>query len=77
MCNKGCGVNLGIGQHLLGTMKEWMILNCYTCSKCKAEMCKECAVEQWTLLGPFDAGAEGCKKMKKEGKQENRKEVCC
>jgi hypothetical protein len=26
MCNKGCGVDLGIGQHLLGTTKEWMIL---------------------------------------------------
>jgi hypothetical protein len=38
-CNKGCGVDLGIGQHLLGTTKEWMILKCYTCSKCSAKTC--------------------------------------
>ena len=43
VCNKGCGVDLGIRQHLLGTTKEWMILKCYTCSKCKTG--KRCAVE--------------------------------
>ena len=32
LCNKGCGVDLGIGQHLLGTTKEWMILRKFTCS---------------------------------------------
>jgi hypothetical protein len=42
MCNKGCGVDLGIGQHLLGTTKEWMILKCYTCSGC---IDSRCAVE--------------------------------
>ncbi len=48
MCNKGCGVDLGIGPHLLGTAKEWMILKTYTCDKCSAETCvakKKCAVE--------------------------------
>ena len=37
MCNKGCGVDLRIGQHLLGTTKEWMILNRVTCNKCRSE----------------------------------------
>jgi hypothetical protein len=47
MCNKGCGVDLGIGPFLLGTTKEWMILSKFTCSKCTAETCvrKKCAVE--------------------------------
>ena len=47
LCNKGCGVDLGIGQHLLGTTKEWMILRKFTCSKCTAETCegRRCAVE--------------------------------
>ena len=31
VCHKGCGVDLGIGEHLLGTTKEWMILGCYFC----------------------------------------------
>ena len=42
MCNRGCGVDLGIGQHLLGTTKEWMILSKFTCSKCTE---RSCAVE--------------------------------
>ena len=47
LCNKGCGVDLGIGEHLLGTTKEWMILGCYLCKKCKLETCErmKCAVE--------------------------------
>jgi hypothetical protein len=47
MCSRGCGVDLGIGQHLLGTAKEWMILSKFTCYKCTAETCeaKKCAVE--------------------------------
>ena len=47
MCNKGCGVDLGIGEHLLGTTKEWMILGCFTYNKCIAETCegKRCIVE--------------------------------
>ena len=39
MCNRGCGVDLGIGQHLLGTMKEWMILRTFTCSGCAGTRC--------------------------------------
>jgi hypothetical protein len=51
LCNKGlgvgCGVDLGIGEHLLGTTKEWMILGCYLCNKCKSETYEKtkCAVE--------------------------------
>ncbi len=47
LCNKGCGVDLGIGQHLLGTAMEWMILGKYTCNKCTAETCErmKCSVE--------------------------------
>jgi hypothetical protein len=47
VCHKGCGVDLGIGEHLLGTTKEWMILGCYFCKKCQAETCekKRCIVE--------------------------------
>ena len=43
MCNKGCGVDLGIGPHLLGTKKEYMILKMYTCKACGPE--RKCAVE--------------------------------
>ena len=39
-CSK-CGVDLGIGRHLLGTTKEWMILS-YSSSICAK---KRCAVE--------------------------------
>ena len=37
MCNKGCDVNLGIGPHLLGMTKEYMILHVFTCYKCIAK----------------------------------------
>ena len=45
--HKGCGVDLGIGEHLLGTTKEWMILGCSICKKCLAETyeAKKCVVE--------------------------------
>ena len=39
MCNRGCGVDLGIGQHLLGMTKEWMILRTFTCSGCAGTRC--------------------------------------
>jgi hypothetical protein len=38
MCNKG------IGPHLLGTTKEYMILHVFTCYKCIEER-KKCAIE--------------------------------
>ena len=43
-CNK-CGVDLGIGLQLLGMIKEWMILSCYSCNICKTP--RSCAIEGW------------------------------
>jgi len=50
MCSRGCGVELGIGSHLLGTAKEWMILHCYSCNSCSAV----CAVEGCVKLPQTD-----------------------
>ena len=58
LCNKGCGVDLGIGEHLLGTTKEWMILAFFTCNKCSAETGKKtCLVEGWDKYS--QAGCSG------------------
>jgi hypothetical protein len=57
VCNKGCGVDLGIGQHLLGTTKEWRILKMYTCKACGPER-KE--------VGNMYA-VEGCDKYQQNG----------
>jgi hypothetical protein len=82
MCNKGCGVDLGIGWHLLGTTKEWMILSKVTCSKCRVNTEKRCAVEGCDKLpqtgcnGYCAAHAEQEQlDAKKRRKKEKRKEV--
>ena len=43
-----CGEHLGIGPHLLGTTKEWMILTVYKCNNCRCAI-EGCAKNQWSV----------------------------
>ena len=54
-CNK-CVVDLGIGPQLLGTIKEWMIIGCYSCNMCTTKtFAVECCTQniQTDCSGPF------------------------
>ena len=56
MCNRGCGVNLGTGHHLLGMAKEYMILNCYTCNKCIVKERTKCVIEGCNKYPQWECG---------------------
>ena len=51
MCNRVCGVNLGSGQHLLGTTKEWMILRTFTFSGCAGTWCAAEGCDKFPQIG--------------------------
>jgi hypothetical protein len=57
-CNN-CGVDLGIGPHLLRTTKQWMVRTGYSCTKCIAKRKSEtwrCIIEgsdDWQRTGGY------------------------
>jgi hypothetical protein len=78
MCNKGCGVDLGIGPDLLGMTKESMILHVFTCYKCIAKERKRCAIEgcdKYPLSGcGGHCGEHATQEQRDEKNRKRRKE---
>jgi hypothetical protein len=77
MCNKGCGVDIGIGPHLLGNDEGVHVLHVFTCYKCTAKERKKCAIvgcNKYPLSGcGGHCGEHATQEQRGEKKRKRRK----